>query len=281
MRRTPTGAAMVAGVIGQPIRHSLSPLLHTVWIEAAELDAAYVPLAPSGVDEFRLLVASLAAAGFRGLNVTLPFKEAALALADEADAAARRAGAANLLIFGEGRVEARNTDGVGLIAALKAMKPDLDFSTRPTVVLGAGGAARGAAAALATAGVRELRFVNRTVEKARAVAEAFGGTAYAIDAAERALSGAAVVVNCTSATVAGGKDVDWPLGALPPRAMVLDMRYGKNPTPFIETARRVDLRASDGLTMLIEQARPSFQAFFGVAPPREVDAEQLLREALR
>lgn len=280
MRRTPTGAAMVAGVVGQPIRHSLSPLLHTAWLEALSLDAAYVPFGPPDAEAFRELVSSLSSSAVRGLNVTLPFKEEALALADDADAAARAAGAANLLIFKGGRIEARNTDGIGLVAALKGMDPDLDLRGQTTVLLGAGGAARGAAAALSHAGVRDLRFVNRTVTRAEALAESFSGAAYDPAKAAEAFAGARVVVNCTSASVGGSEDVDWPLAALPRDAVVLDMRYGRSPTAFVEQARRLDLRVSDGLTMLIEQARPSFEVFFGDAPPASIDAERLLREAL-
>ena len=164
-----SGAAMVAGVVGAPVSHSLSPLIHTAWIQAAGLDAAYVPFAPPA-DGFEVLIDGLRRSGLRGLNVTLPFKARALALADRTDSAARAAGAANLLLIApDGSVEACNTDGIGLLAAFAQQAPGWRPEAAPVVVLGAGGAARGAAAALRAAGA-QVRLVNRTLARAQAVA---------------------------------------------------------------------------------------------------------------
>ena len=279
MTRRLTGAAIVAGVVGQPIKHSMSPLLHTAWIEAAGLDAVYAPFQPPDETGFVALVRSLAGAGVRGLNVTLPFKQAALALADTADSAAERAGAANLLLFKEGRVEARNTDGIGLIASLREEAPSLNLKGAVVVLLGAGGAARGAAAALAAEGAA-LRIVNRTLDRGEALARAFGGRGYGIGEATEAFDGAALVVNSTSAGIAGGEELDWPLQALGGSAVVLDMRYGPRPTRLVSQARARGLAGFDGLGMLIGQARPSFEAFYGVPPPNDLDAEALLRGAM-
>ena len=271
---------MVAGVVGQPIAHSLSPLLHSRWIEAGGLDAVYVPFAPSTEADFIALIRGLAASGARGVNVTLPYKEVALALADQADDVARGAGAANLLLFIGGRIQARNTDGIGLIAALTEQAQALDLGSDPVVLLGAGGAARGAATALIGAGVRKLRVVNRTLERAVALTTVVGGDAFAIGDAARALDGAALIVNATSAGVGPNTEVEWPLSAAPTTAVVLDMRYGRRRTALLQQADDLGMKAIDGLGMLIGQARPSFEAFYGVAPPTGIDARALLEEAI-
>jgi len=172
---------MVVGVIGRPVGHSLSPLLHGTWIKAAGLDALYAPFEPVA-EGFAALVEGLGAGGVRGVNVTLPFKEQALAMAGTVSAEANAAGAANLLLFRpDGRIEARNTDGVGLLGAFAEQAPGTDLRSGPVVILGAGGAARGAAAALKAAGVPELRIVNRTVERAAALADRFCAHAYSIE----------------------------------------------------------------------------------------------------
>ena len=280
MRRTPTGRAMVAGVVGQPIGHSLSPLLHTAWIEAAGLDAAYVPMSAADDREFAQVVHALRRAGFRGLNVTLPFKLAALALADAVHPSAVEAGAANLLLFGEDGIEARNTDGIGLLDSLRRSAPDLVLTSGPVAILGAGGAGRGAAAALRGAGATELRIVNRTFERAEALAAVVGGSAYRLEDAASAFEGAALIVNTTSGGVGSEQDHAWPIAAAPSSAVLLDMRYGRVRSPLLQSAEARGMLAIDGLGMLIGQARPSFEAFYGVAPPDAVDAERLLREAI-
>src|SRR5580692_21394 len=175
-----TGAAMVAGVVGSPVTHSLSPLIHGAWIEAARLDAVYAPFAAT-IEDFGLFVKSLRGGVIRGLNVTVPFKERALELATRVSDAAQRAGAANLLIFEPtGAIVADNTDGVGLLAALAEQAPGFDVGSGPAVILGAGGAARGAVAALVDAGAPEVRIINRTHERAEALAAAVGSPARAV-----------------------------------------------------------------------------------------------------
>ncbi len=275
-----SGAARVAGVIGRPVGHSLSPLLHGAWIEAAGLDALYAPF-ESAEDGFETLVQGLRAGGVRGVNVTLPFKERALDLADAADAAAVAAGAANVLLFRpDGRIEARNTDGLGLMAAFAEQAPHADLRAGPVVILGAGGAARGAAAALASAGTPALRVVNRTLGRAAALAERFGGRAYAIEGAAAAFDGAVAVINSTSAGFGAEAPPDWPLSAAPATAAVMDMTYKPLRTPLLRRAGELGMPTVDGLAMLIGQAKPSFEAFFGVVPPAAVDVRGLLERAL-
>lgn len=274
-----TGAALVAGIVGRPVTHSLSPVLHNAWIAAAGLNAAYVPLAPLA-GGFPALVEGLRGGVIRGVNVTIPFKEEALACADEASERARLAGAANLLLFREdGTVFADNTDGLGMLAALAIQAPGFDPKTGPAVILGAGGAARGAAAALALAGAPDVRIVNRTADRAIALAGDIGGVVRAVDQ-EGALDGANVVINATSLGLNGGPGPDVNLAAAPSTAVVMDMVYKPLVTDLIKRAAALGLRTVDGLEMLIRQAVPSFEAFFGEAPPASVDVRALALRAV-
>jgi shikimate dehydrogenase len=277
-----SGAARLAGVVGAPVRQSLSPLIHNAWISALGLDAVYVPfeLAPDGFEAF---VMGLRGGSVRGLNVTIPFKERALALADFADDAARSAGAANLLVFhGNGRVEARNTDGLGVIAALAEHAPDLDLRSEPVVVLGAGGAARGAVPALLAAGTLEVLIVNRTLERAQALAAQLGPRVrgMGLDQVGEALASASLILNATSGGMNDRDHLDLPLEAAPPSAVVMDMVYKPLRTSLLQHAQRLGLQTVDGLAMLIGQAGPSFEAFFGVAPSAGVDVRDLALQAL-
>ncbi|MGZ8363648.1 MAG: shikimate dehydrogenase [Caulobacteraceae bacterium] len=271
-----TASTRLAGVIGAPARHSLSPLMHNAWLEAAGIDAAYAAF-ECEPDDFETAVAGLAASGVLGLNVTLPFKERALALAVSADALSTRAGAANLLLFRGGSIEACNTDGPGMLSALT----QTGFGGGSVCVLGAGGAARGAVAALAGVGVTDLRIVNRTVARAdamRAVEPSIH--VFGWDEAAQALDGAAALVNATSLGLHGQPGVDLDLSLLPPSAVVVDAVYGPAETALVQNAKSLGLRAADGLAMLIAQAIPSFEALFGQPPPGSVDVLALCEQAL-
>lgn len=252
-----------AGVAGQPIAHSLSPLIHSAWIAAAGLDADYRAFGPADAAAFARLVAEGRAGRLAGLNVTAPFKEQALALADEASAAARTCGSANLLVFENGRVRADSTDGVGLMAALAEQAPQLEMRGRSVVVLGAGGAARAAVAALGSAGA-EVGVLNRTPARAEALARALGATVVGPDA----LAVAALVVNALSVP----PEID--LSQLPEDAVLMDMTYRPLLTPFLTEGRARGLATVDGLAMLIGQARPSFRAIFGIEAP-DIDVRTL------
>lgn len=259
---------LVAGVAGQPIAHSLSPAIHGAWIAAAGLDAVYRAFGPADADAFAELVDQGRRGVLRGLNVTAPFKAQALALADEAGETARACGAANLLVFEDGRVRADSTDGLGLMAALAEQAPDLDVRDRPVVVLGAGGAARAAAAALKAAGA-EVGVLNRTVERARTLADDLGVAVADADATGEAV----LVVNALSVPPA----ID--LAALRDDAVLMDMTYRPLVTGFLAEGRARGLTTVDGLAMLIGQARPSFRALFGLEPPA-VDARAVALAAL-
>ena len=268
-----SGATLVAGVAGHPVRHSLSPLIHSTWIAAAGIDAAYLPF-PVPAGGFTRFAGGLRGGVVRGINVTIPFKQEALALADSADELARLSGASNLLLFGEdGRIQAMNTDGPGLLAALAEQAPGFAVTDAPAVILGAGGASRGAAAALAAAGAPELRLVNRTTARAHELARGFANARpYAWEALAEAFAGAGLVVNATAAGLGGGGDlVDLPLHVLPAAAVVMDMVYKPLQTGLLEAAAASGRRTVDGLSMLINQARPSFEAFYGLPVPPGVD----------
>ena len=285
MSSTLSGAAIIAGVCGAPIRHSMSPLIHNAWIAAAGLDAAYVPFAPRE-DRFETFVDGLRGGAIRGLNVTIPFKERALAVADSASDLARMAGAANLLIFeADGAIRADNTDGPGLLGAIAAQAPGFDIAAAPVVILGAGGAARGAVAALLQAGAPQVRIVNRTQARAEELTAAFGARVVAANEAAlpELLSDSGLVINATSLGLGGGDGPAAPLELTPATAVVVDMVYKPLRTEFLRRAEALGRRTVDGLEMLLRQAVPSFEAFYGQIPPASVDvrgvALKLLGEA--
>lgn len=281
MSRRITGATAVAGVAGAPVRHSLSPIIHNAWIEAGGLDAVYVPFAPCG-DDFHRFAEGLRGGVIRGLNVTLPFKEAALSAADDVSDRAELAGAANLLVFeDDGRITADNVDGLGLLAAFSARVPGFDPKAGPVAIIGAGGAARGAAAAFVAAGAPEVRIINRTLARAEMVTGALGRSAraYSLNGAGLAFEDVTAVINATSAGLSN-EQLDLPLEATPATAIVMDMTYKPLDTPFLQRARDLQRRTVDGLEMLIRQAEPSFEAFFGRVPSPKVDVRALCIEAL-
>lgn len=262
-----TGAALVGGIAGRPVAHSLSPVIHNAWLEAAGLDAAYVPFAPADTMGFETLIAAGRAGLIAGINVTAPFKEHAFSLADETTRAARLTGSANILAFRDGRVLADSSDGLGLMRALTEQAPLLKPNGRPVVMLGAGGAARAAVGALVEAGA-EVRILNRSLDRAEALAADLGPAVRVVEPAE-AFEGAALVVNALSVR----PEID--LARLAPDTVVMDMTYRPVVTPFLAEARARGLATVDGLAMLIGQAGPSFQAIFGQAPPA-LDLRSLL-----
>jgi shikimate dehydrogenase len=271
-----TGATAVAGIVGRPVRHSMSPILHNAWLVSAGIDGVYVPFSPTA-ERLPALIAGFRGGAIRGLNVTIPFKEAALSAADEATERARKAGAANVLVFAEdGTIRADNTDGIGLIGAFAVQAPGCDLTAAPVVVLGAGGAAAGALSALLDAGAR-IRLVNRTRAKADEIRTRIGGAITVYDWADlkAANAGAGVLVNATSLGLDGQDPPLAALEGLPPTAVVMDMVYKPLSTGLLTAARAAGHPVVDGLEMLIRQAVPSFEAFFGQAPPADVDVRAL------
>ncbi len=279
---TLTGVTRLAGVVGQPIAHSLSPLLHNAWLRALGLDGVYVAFA---VEEARFasFINGLRGGSVVGLNVTVPFKTQALALADQVTETARLAQAANVLVFHpDGTITADNTDGLGLLAAFAAQAPGFDPAAAPVAILGAGGAARGAAAAFLTAGAKDIRIINRTPARAEQIAGDLGPgvTAFGLDQAAAAFSGVGAVINATTAGLGGAASLEVPLEATPTTAVVMDMVYKPRLTPFLTQAQALGRPTVEGLEMLIGQAIPAFTTFFGQAPPADVDVRGLAWRAL-
>lgn len=271
----------VAGVVGWPVRHSLSPLIHNHWLAASQIDGAYMAFSPRQ-DGFTAFATGMRGGAISGLNVTLPFKEQALALAsekgDEVSDLARLAGAANLvLLHSDGTVQVDNTDGEGLLYAFARQVPDHDLTASPVVILGAGGAARGAAAALILAGVPRVHLVNRTLSKARAIEEALGPKVQVFDPSqsESAFAGAGTIINATSLGLGGGAGPDVPWQSLQRDTVIMDMVYKPLETDLLARARGHGHRTVDGLDMLIGQARPSFLALFNAPAPETVDVRAL------
>ncbi|MEL7465580.1 MAG: shikimate dehydrogenase [Pseudomonadota bacterium] len=264
-----------AGVFGWPVEHSKSPKLHGFWLNRYGVDGSYV-LLPARPEDFESEVRRLAAAGWRGANVTIPHKEAALSLADRATDRARAIGAANTLIFDEGEIVADNTDGFGFIENVRAGSPWR--SDRPAAILGAGGAARAIIWSLIEAGAPEIRLTNRTRDRAMRLADELRPKVRIIDWDDRAsgLDGAGLIVNTTSLGMTGQPPLELDLSVAPPDAVATDIVYTPLITPFLTAARARDLPVVDGLGMLLHQARPGFEAWFGVAP--EVD--DALREVI-
>lgn len=276
-----TGRTTVAGVAGHPVTHSLSPILHNAWLAAAGLDGVYVafPIEARGFERF---VEGLRGGAVRGLNVTIPFKEAALKLADQVSENARRAGAANVLVFEpDGRIIADNTDGAGLLRAFEVQATGWDARAGPVAVLGAGGAARGAVAALLSAGAPKVWVINRTLARAEAIRDALGSrvTPLPLAHAAGAFGNVTAVINATSAGLNGGEGLDLPLDLTPPGTVIMDMVYKPLETQFLAQGRGLGRTVVDGLEMLIGQAEPAFEAFFGDRPP-QIDVRALALAAL-
>jgi shikimate dehydrogenase len=271
----------VAGVVGWPVRHSLSPLIHNHWLAASGIDGVYIAFSPPQ-EGFTAFATGLRGGAISGLNVTLPFKEQALALAckegDVISDLARLAGAANLALFlPDGTVQVDNTDGEGLLAAFARQAADHDLTAAPVVILGAGGAARGAAAALILSGVPRVHLVNRTLSKARAIAAALGPKVQVFESGqgESAFAGAGTVINATSLGLGGGAGPEVPWQVLQKDTVVMDMVYKPLETDLLARARALGHRTVDGLEMLIGQARPSFLALYDVPAPETVDVRTL------
>lgn len=276
-----SGATRVMGVVGSPISHSLSPLIHNHWIEAAALDAVYVAFETSS-DRFAAFVAGLRGGVVRGLNVTAPFKALALAAADRRSERAERAGAANLLIFApDGAIDADNTDGPGLLWAFETQTQGFDPAAGPVLVLGAGGAARGAVAAFLDAGAAEVRLLNRSHDRAVALAQVFGDRvrAYPMGAAAAAFAEARIVINATPRGFDDDPEAGGRFDGVAAGAVAMDMVYRPLATNFLRAAAARGLWTVDGLAMLIGQAAPSFAAMNGVDAP-QIDIRRLVLSAL-
>ncbi len=267
-----------AGVIGWPIAHSKSPVLHGHWLERYGINGSYEAIA---IEQGRLEsgLRKLAKQGFRGVNVTIPHKESVLALADSVTDRAAMIGAANTVYFhSNGTMGVDNTDAYGFIRNLQQNAPEWDAKSGPALVLGAGGAARAVVYALLEAGAPVVRLANRTRVRAEMLADHFGARVEVIDwnRASDAMDGAMTIVNTTSLGMKGQPELNVKFDAAPKGALVTDIVYNPLITPFLEKAMLHGFATVDGLGMLLHQAVPGFEIWFGQTP--EVDQD--LRKAV-
>ena len=274
---------LLAGVMGWPVMHSRSPLLHNFWFKQHGLAGTYVPLAI----EPRGLAAALRALhplGFAGVNLTIPHKQHAMTLVDEVDTVAVRIGAISCVVVRpDGTLFGSNNDCYGFIHNLKQEQPGWRAGAGPIVVLGAGGGARAVCYGLLQEGAREIRLVNRTLARARGIAAEFGDVIEALSWEERhdALEGAAMVVNATSQGMSGQPALDIRLDKLPRGALAADIIYVPLETPFLAAARVRGNRTVNGLGMLLHQGRPAWKAWFGIDTQVTSELRALLEQSLR
>jgi shikimate dehydrogenase len=264
---------LLAGVMGWPVMHSRSPLLHNYWFKQHNLAGTYVPLAiaPAGL---AAALRALHPLGFAGCNLTIPHKQAAMKIVDEVDALAKSIGAISCVVVRpDGSLAGTNNDCYGFIHNIRQEHPGWRAEAGPAVVIGAGGGARAVCYGLAQAGAPEIRIVNRTIEHAKKIAEDFGGPIKVLpwEQREEALKGAAIVVNTTSLGMVGQSALDIRLDKLPAGALAADIIYIPLETPFLAEARGRGNPTVNGLGMLLHQGRPAWKAWFGIEP--EVTAE--------
>ena len=263
-----TGRAKLAGVMGWPVGHSLSPILHGYWLETLGIDGSYMPLAVKPED-FEGALRTLPKLGFAGANVTIPHKQAALAAVDEIDTVAQRIGAVNTVVVRrDGSLWGTNTDAYGFLENMKWRYPAWEPSAGPATVIGAGGAARAVVVALLDAGVPVVRLVNRSRDRAEALAIEIGAGLEVRDWETRALAldGAALLVNTTSLGMTGQPPLVLDLTHLPAAAAVCDIVYVPLETELLKAAKAKGHPTIDGIGMLLHQARPGFSAWFGIEP---------------
>jgi len=270
----------LAGVIGSPISHSKSPRLHGHWLRKYGIEGFYIPMDVSQ-RELENVIRTLPKMGFVGVNITIPHKERVLALADLVTDRAALIGAANTLIFRkDGKLHADNTDGYGFVENLRQNAPGWQPKSGPAAVIGGGGAARAVIASLLEVGVPEIRVSNRTRTRADSLRTEFGAKVQVYEwvQAGNMLEGAATVVNTSSLGMVGKPEFRVPLDGLSPKAVVTDLVYTPLQTTLLKRAADMGCVTVDGLGMLLHQAVPGFERWFGRRP--EVD-EQLRQEMLR
>lgn len=255
------------GVIGWPIEQSKSPIIHRHWLNVHEIDGSYEKVALSP-DDFESGVRDLVAQGFAGVNVTVPHKEAALALADSTSDRAASIGAANTLVFKDGKIHADNTDGEGFINNLMQGAPEWNAGAGPALVLGAGGAARAVLSALIDAGVPEIILVNRTRARAENLGHVLGRRVVVADWADAVPASVAVVtvVNTTALGMVGNDPLVFDCSNLSKDVLVTDIVYNPLETQLLADAKARGCATVDGLGMLLHQAVPGFEAWFGIRP---------------
>jgi shikimate dehydrogenase len=258
----------IAGLLGWPVAHSRSPVIHNYWLARYGIPGRYT-LFPVPPERLADALVGLAALRMRGCNVTTPHKQAVMPLIDDVDPLARRIGAVNTIVVqDDGSLRGFNNDGNGFVQSIRDAKPDWRPDSGPITVLGAGGAARAVVASLAAQGATEIRVVNRTFERAQELAALLGRPVQALrwEAREEALDGIALLANATNQGMAGKPPLDSGLARLPQAAIVGDLIYTPPETPLLAAARARGNLTVNGLGLLLNQARPAFPAWFGVMP---------------
>ena len=259
---------LLAGVMGWPVMHSRSPMMHNYWFKTHNLAGTYLPLAVEP-DDIGPALKALHALGFAGCNLTIPHKETAMAFMDEIDETAKRIGAISCVVVRkDGSLKGSNNDGYGYINSILEDVPEWKADAGPVVIMGAGGGARAVSLSLADRGAKDIRIINRSPERAQGLAREFGApmTAVAWDDRHAALEDAAMVVNTTSQGMVGQSALDLSLTKLPKHALVSDIVYIPKETPLLKEARERGNKTINGLGMLLHQGRPAFRDWFGIEP---------------
>lgn len=273
---------LLAGVMGWPVMHSRSPMLHNYWFSQHHLAGSYVPLAirPEGL---AAALRALDPLGFAGCNLTIPHKQQALSIVDSVDTVARRIGAISCVIVNpDGSLAGSNNDCYGFIQNVRQAHPGWRADAGPIAVIGAGGGARAVCYGLAEAGATEIRLVNRSAQRARAIADEFGAPVDALPWEQRhdALEGVAMAVNATSQGMIGESALDIRLDRLPRSALVADIVYIPLETPFLAAARERGNPTINGLGMLLHQARPAWKAWFGIEPMVTAELRAMIEKTI-
>jgi shikimate dehydrogenase len=273
---------LLAAVMGWPIMHSRSPMLHNYWFRQHDLAGTYVPLAirPEGL---AAALRALHPLGFSGCNLTIPLKQHAMTIVDEVDAVAKRIGAISCVVVRpDGSLAGTNNDWFGFVHNLKQAQPGWRADAGPVAVIGAGGGSRAVCYGLLQEGAREIRLVNRTFARAKAIADEFGGPIKALPWEQRhdVLEGVAIAVNATSCGMVGQAALDIRLDKLPVDALAADIIYTPLETPFLAAARQRGNRTVNGLGMLLHQGRPAWKAWFGIEPEVTPELRDLLEKTL-
>ena len=262
-----TGTILRAGVVGHPVKHSRSPIIHGYWLEQFGINGRYdrYDVKP---EDFSHFVKTLSEQGLQGVNVTIPHKEAAFLALDEATDRARRLKAANTLWFENGKLWGDNTDSIGFLANLDQGHPGWDINAKSALILGAGGAARAIIAGLQERNIEKITIVNRTRERAEELALMSGGQVAVAEWSKLSfqLESADLVVNTTSLGMSGQPDLDLSLDPLGKNALVTDIVYVPLETNLLKQARLRGNPVVDGLGMLLHQAVPGFEHWFGKRP---------------
>ena len=274
---------LLAGVMGWPVMHSRSPLMHNHWFRQHGLAGAYVPLAiePQGL---AAALKALRPLGFAGCNLTIPHKQQAMTIVDEVDTVAKRIGAISCVVVRpDGSLSGTNNDWFGFIHNLRQELPDWRADAGPVVVLGAGGGSRAVCYGLMQEGAKEIRLVNRTFARARGLADEFGGSIQALPWERRhdSLDGAAMVVNATSQGMVGQPALDLRLDKLSKTALAADIIYIPLETPFLAAARQRGNRTANGLGMLLHQGRPAWKMWFGIEPVVTAELRSMMEKSIQ